>query len=578
MTRLHRLIPTLVLTAATSLCPAAPPAGEIVCEGVIGNSGESGEALVRFAPRAARGMGVAFDRFDTLWDRAGTGRLNRYAADGRMLGHVALPARAGRNDALALAGDTLVLLVSGRLYSVNVADPRAEARPLKIEAERMSLSARDGLVACIGKDAALFLLEPGKGSRRDVCSLAALDRVDAVELGPEGTVYVRSGRTVRRIRDGRLDAEWQAGSPGERMQLLDGYWFGHGWHGTIRRFGLDLQPDPGVVLGGASGHFIGHLPQNSELLNGRGMARLADGLYAVSGIEGVMHLVAWDRGKGKLEVVRRIGALPAVGGMALDGRGRLWALAGSWQWADGPTSPMRFGVNAPEAPGIGQAVVLDSGAMVAPAYCWGQPTFYFGTLDAEVRAYRLGEKCNLRRGFTGSAVYRRDGKLRLLVVDNEGRAQAFGIGTNGQFRENAGDVTLQTAEKAPGPWTSLAMKDEQTLLAAAGSRILEFAPDGDGWKETRRRDAFDGAGKLRGPVRIAAHAGRLWLADEGAHRVLCIDLATGRLLAAFGRAGAAGTDLTHLSSPTTIAAHATRAVVHDAGNQRLLKLRIRQRQ
>ncbi len=53
--------------------------------------------------------------------------------------------------------------------------------------------------------------------------------------------------------------------PGDRPQWLSGNWFGHGNHGTIRRFDEQLSPAHGVVLGGASGSFIGYVEGNYHL-------------------------------------------------------------------------------------------------------------------------------------------------------------------------------------------------------------------------------------------------------------------------------------------------------------------------
>ena len=64
------------------------------------------------------------------------------------------------------------------------------------------------------------------------------------------------------------------------------------------------------------------------------------------------------------------------------------------------------------------------------------------------------------------------------------------------------------------------------------------------------------------------------MTDARRHCVVCFDLAAGRLLATFGRAEEAGASLSLLSRPTAIAAGGSRAVVFDAGNQRLLKLRL----
>ena len=558
--------------------PAAPAAGgRIVCEGVLGNSGEAGETLVRFAPKSARGMGVACDRFGSLWDRAGAGRLNRYAPDGRLLASYPLAGGASNGDKLALAGDALVLLVGGRLYRLDVAaKPGTKPTPLKIEAAHISFGCHAGRLAAARRDGGLFLLDPAAGKAQDVPA-GPVRGIRDLELTPDGVIHlvVDNGRMVQ-VRGGKLVEGGPAKrTPGERAQWLAGSWFGHAWHGTIKRFDAGVQPDPGVVLGGASGHFIGHLPQNSELLNGRGMARLSQRLYAVSGMGGVMHLLEWLPARRSMRIVRRIGALAEVRGIGLDGQGRAWAVAGSWQWADRPDTPMRFGVNAPEAPGIGQAVMLPSGAMVAPGWLWGQPALYSGPLDSEVRAERLGGRCSLRKGFVGSAVYRLERRLVLLVIDAAGKGQLFGIGSDGRFTANAGDVVLKTATPVK-QFTSLAMKGEEVLLATGDGHVIELAPDGRNWKETRRwRRWGPQAGDAFGAeVHIAADAGRLWVSDTGRERVLCFDAVAGPMPVAFGGTDKPGTSLASLSAPRALAARGRRAVVFDSANQRLVKLRL----
>lgn len=571
--RSSRFIPA----AAIACLAAAAGAAEIACDGVIGNAGEQGETLIRFSTKPCRGMGAVRDRFGTLWDRAGAGRLNRYAADGRLLAAYPLSAHAGRWDKITIAGDTIVLFIAERLYTLDVAAAAGtKPTPLDTRCEHVSFGAIDGRIACIDKEQRLFLLAVSSGKREAVADLSSLDRIGAVDLGPDGTIYVKTGRAFRRVVDGTLDADWTRSPGGERPQLLGGHWFVHGWHGTIKRFDADLRPDPGVVLGGASGHFIGHLPQNSELRNGRGMTQLADRLYAVGGLNGVMHLLEWQPAERAFRIVRRIGALPAVGGIGLDRRGRIWAVAGSWEWTDGPATPMRFGVNTPEPPGIGQAVMLDGDAMVAPAFTWSRPSFYSGTFEKEVRLQRLDTKtCGLKQGFTGAAVYRRDKQLVLLVIDAAGAGRAFRIGPDGRYRGEAGPVTLQTAAAAAA-WTTLAMKGPDTLLAAVDGHVIAFARDGTNWKETGRRGGWgEGAAERFGKrISIAADDGRLWVTDTARHRVVCLRLADSGLVASFGTADAAGDDRRSLSAPGSIAARGRRAAVFDAGNQRIVKLRL----
>jgi len=564
---------------AALACPSAAGA-ELACAGVLGNSGEQGKSLVRFAPQPCRGIGAVYDRFGSLWDRAGKGALNRYAPDGRLLAWYRIPAQEGNSDKITLAGDTLVLLLGGQLYTLDVsAPPESEAKPLKVEAQHLSFGVSKGRVACVDRQGKLFFLDPKSGAREESAAPSFND-VGDLELAENGTAYVLSKWRLHAVADGKVLSDgWPKEGPGERIQLLGGAWFGHAWHGTIRRFSADLQPDPGVVLGGASGSFIGHLDQNSDLINGRGMARLTETLYAVGGLGGILHLLEWRGEKRQMEIVRRIGALPCVNGVGLDGSRRVWCVAGSWEWTDRPDTPLRCGVNSPEYPGVGQAVMLENDLMVAPGLLWGKPTLYAGPLDKEVKTYRYEKDFSLRKDFCGTAAYKDGGKLVLLVVTKKGAAQACEIASNGEFRADLGEVTLQTTAPVK-EWTSLAMKDAGVLLAAGDGQVLEFARDGKNWKETKRWNSWGGGGagaeeKFGARIWITADTGRVWVSDRERHRVVAFDAASGKPLATFGKTDQKGTDLGTLAEPQVIAARGERAVVYDSGNQRLVKLVLR---
>ncbi|HPD13637.1 MAG TPA: hypothetical protein PLE19_01715 [Planctomycetota bacterium] len=551
----------LLVAALASSCGAA----QLVCEGILGNSGEQGETLVRFATaRPARGMGVAVDRFGSLWDRAGAGRLNRYAPDGRLLAHYRIPDHTGSNDQIALVGDTVVLLLGDQLYALPItAAPGSEAASLGLQAQCISFGAHQGRIAAATK-ADILLVDP---ATRDARKLAAFPGVQALDFAPDGALLVMADWRVHKLADGKPVSDgWPKGSPGERMQCLDGGVFGHAWHGTIRRFTADLEPAPGVVLGGASGSFIGHLDQNSELSNGRGMALVRPGLFAVSGLGGILHLMAWDAERQQMTLVRRIGAVPACRGIGLDREGNVWWHAGSWKWADRPDTPLRFGVNAPEHPGVAQVAMLDSDSMVAPGNLWGKPAFYYGPLTREVQGQRVEQGCGLKNDRVGCAVYKSKGALTLLATNEAGEGQAFAIGADGRYERDLGAVALKAAAPVKA-WTSLAMKGPDTLLGAADGHVVEMARDGNDWKETRRWRADFGPA-----VWIAADSGKLWVADRDRHRVVVLDLATEKALASFGTPDKAGADLASLAGPTVIAARGERAVVYDAGNQRLVKL------
>lgn len=555
--------PCAWLLAALLAAPCG--AAQLACEGILGNSGEQGDTLVRFATaRSARGMGVIADRFGSLWDRAGAGRLNRYAPDGRLLAHYRIPDRAGSNDQIALVGDTVVLLISDQLLTLPITAPSGgEAASLGLQAHCISFGTRDGRIAAATKEH-ILLVDP---ATRDARRLAPFPGVQALDFGPDGSLLVMADWRVHKLVDGKPVSDgWPKGAPGERMQFLDGGVFGHGWHGTIRRFTADLEPAPGVVLGGASGSFIGHLDQNSELSNGRGMALVRPGLFAVSGLGGILHLMAWDAEKQQMALVRRIGAVPACRGIGLDREGNVWWHAGSWKWADRPDTPLRLGVNAPEHPGVAQVVMLDNDSMAAPAHLWGKPAFYHGPLTREVQGQRVEQGCGLKNDRVGCTVYKNNGALTLLAINEAGEGQAFAIGADGRYQRDLGAVALKTAAPVKA-WTSLAMKGPDSLLGAADGHVLELARDGNDWRETRRWRADFGPA-----IWIAADSGKLWVADRDRHRVLALDLATEKPIAVFGTTDKPGTDLAALSGPTIIAARGDRAVVYDAGNQRLAKL------
>ena len=569
--------PLLIVLLASA---AVASAQSLVCEGILGNSGQQGAALVRFGSvdetmkgaiggGTAAGMGVVHDRHGSLWDRGGRGTLNRYAPDGRLLAQYHIPASQDRSDQLALAGDTLILQLGGRLHTLSIdAPPGSEAKPLNRESRALSHGSANGKIASFngGK---LWLIDPKSGEAQEASEVASADWID---LAPDGTIYVCAGGKVRKFAGGKeITDGWPRGTPGERMQFLNGSFFGHAWHGTIRRFDADLQPDPGVVLGGSSGSFIGHLDQNSELSNGRGMAHLRDDLYAVSGFGGVMHLLQWDGEKRQMQIIRRLGATPLAQALGLDRQGRVWWHFGAWQWTDAPDAPLSFGVNSFES--MGQAVMLENDSIVAPGWMWGKPAVCYGGLDTEVKILRIEGKCEMVRKPAASAVYREGNRPVLLVIDETGAGNAHEIDSDGKYRAEAGPVKLLPAQ-AVKQYTSLAMKDADTLLAAGDGHVIEFAREGRDWREQRRWSTW-GDDRFGGQISLTADAGRLWVSDSQRHRVVVFDLSTGRPIASFGTADRLGDDLTSLSHPARIIARGGRAIVHDAANQRLVKLALR---
>ncbi len=576
------------LVSAAAMLSLSSLAGTIESQGILGNSGVEGENLVTFGRMDMRhvGMGVVADDQGGLWDRAGKGTLNRYSLDGRLLGQYKMPNEEGHLDTIVRSGNDLVALVRDKLYRLPLdAAPGSKMEPIKTSIQKpeyLAANSLKGKLVVRSGDGKIHLLDPASGQSELYGSLEG-NYCNGIDVGEDGNLYVILRKSAHKLVDGQevKNENWPKGvggkreSAAERMQCFGDSWLGHAWHGTVKRYDRNLSPAPGVVLGGASGHFIGHVEQNSELINGRGTARLGEAAFAISGFGGIMHLAQWDPETKKMTLLRRIGAMPELTCLALDNKGNIWAGSGRWDWNAGPLTPQRHGINASE---LGQAAMVGD-AMVAPIWLHGEPGIAIGPIDKEPKEHRLGKKIDLLRGFVGTAVYPKNpdgsGPQQMLVGDPYGHAQLFEINMSGRdiLRANLGDVQLKTARKTLR-WTTLGMKSPATLLAAADGQVIEFERDGLNWRETKRWSSWgdapaDSFGKT---IYLCAADGQLWVSDTDRQRVLCFNLADGALLGQFGQTDTAGTSQQQLSGPEVVAASGQRAVVYDAGNQRLIKL------
>ena len=561
--------PLLLLSCVLSLSSSGT-AESLRFAGVLGNSGEQGNTLVRFGPKFATGLGVVYDRFGSLWDRGGDGVLNRYSVDGRQLATYRIASSPGRGtDAITQAGDELMLKLGGKIYTLNIAaDGTTEPTALPIKADRLSLSTSGGQAAA-SLDNEVFLVNP---SGEKVTIAEKPDKIQDVEMGSDGSVFAVYNKSLYRLdQKAPADARGPWTPPGERAQWLDGYWYGSSWHGTIRRFSPDLKPDPGVVLGGGSGSFIGHVDGNYELASSRGLAHLGARLFAASGFEGVLHLLEWVPKDKQFKIIRRIGALAHCNGLALDSKGRIWCYSGMWEWADGPDAPLRQGVPSGDNESIGTTTVLDTDVMIAPALRNGKSSLYAGPLEEPLSTF---QSALLPPDGTLSAIVTWNKKPAALVLNSKGKGVGVFIGTDGKPLSAAGTVDLQTATPV-SQWTSLAVIGDK-LIGAADGQVIELAREGDAWKETHRWNSWGDGPEMRlgAQIFLTASQGRLWISDTERQRVLCLDPANRKIIATFGMTDQAGNDLKSLSAPRVLAANGRRAVVFDSGNQRLMRLEL----
>jgi len=591
-----RSIFTLVAIAGVLVCVPQREilATQIRCAGVLGNSGEQGKTLVRFDDTPALGLGAVSDETGSIWDRAGEHVLNRYARDGRLLASYRLPEgnpqdHSGFRDRMTRVGNLLVLMLNGKIFTLPTsAAPNSEPEAQNVSATLMSFNSLDGsiLLGASGDKGANFTISVYNPSSHQTSLLMDAEVPGARDIAwtPDHGLLATADNKLHWYRGGKEVLEgWPRSSPGDRLQTFDGYWFGAAGHGTLRRFNAEQEPDPGVVLGGGSGSFIGHVDCNTELENPRGMSKLTNDLFAVSGFKGILHLIQWDKDKAQFSIVRRIGAVPICESLGLNRQGQVLFYTGHWNWKDDPCTPLRECSGGPGfAKGeIGQVVVLPNDTFVVPTHRYGMPTIMSGPFSWNVRLTDLfsepptAEEKAQPRFFKGSAVYVDSEKRQvLLTIDAAGKGQSYRMNDlGGRTKPSATPVTLNTTSPAK-EWTSLALKDKDTLLGAADGNVIQMTRYGDNWQETRRWKSWKSATPVSfgNRIYISADDGNLWVSDTEHHRVLCFDLATENLRASFGVTDKAGDTLTLLNGPQVIAAREKRAVVFDSGNQRLIKL------
>ena len=543
-------------------------------EGVLGNSGEL-ENPVTFSPmrRDARSLGVVFDaERGVLYERAGHGRLNAYMLDGRQVAQYPLPDSNDHRDMMTLCGDRLVLLLGGQLCTLPLNAPTGTAAQkiqVDIEApDTLSSSARDGRIAIRSKSGRLVLFSPADGTATPFGEAAAPGPCLGMDWDADGAFFIVFGKTAYKLENGRLvsDALWPKLFTGDREANMErvtrhgAYWYGSAWHGTIKRFSADFEPAPGVVLGGASGHFIGHVACNYDAELARGIRQLAPGLFAVGGLYCVVQIAEWNPEKNGLTLVRRIGALTAPGGLSVDAQGRVLAGRNIWAWDNDSLAPADV---SHVFPMITPCAWLNADIAVGLAEVYGKPSIAMGRFGEETLFCNRLESLEAPEKQVGIAVYREQpggkGGWRLLVLGADGKAKVHEIAEEHRnpWRKYVGEATLKTTTPVKA-FSSVTMKDAETLLAAADGQVIEFSRAGADWKEGGRwSDGFGNA------LRFSADKGRVAVADAEKNRVTLYALADRRKLASI-----------EVATPTEVALNGSFLAVYDSVGQRIMKYRV----
>lgn len=601
---------TMCLVAAISAAVGAEPLLQPV--GVIGNPGESGPSLIRQGwsdGEHPAGCGVVLDPRGTLWTRLAADRVGRLARDGRVLAQFPAPPSNDRYDTLTLVGELLVLRAGDALATLPLdAAPGTAFQRLGVTLRLLARTACQGRLAAVTKEGTLVWVDPVDGKLETV---AETPEAWLVESTPDGVILVGavadsgSGGRLRRLVAGRevTTGGWPRPLSGKhvmapRVRAAAPFLQGDGEGGFFRggtfflgHLDARFEPAPGTVLGSENDTVIGGAGDwRAELEVARGIVRCGDGVYAICGVDGGIFYATWPDRLGPMRLAARLTSVRQCDTLAVSADGTVIADQQAFAWTSRPDG---FPSAVDKAYFMLSPIVHVGPNLLARIDNWGHMTSFAVFLFS---GQRLDERKTLLwfdtspvdavpaqwrkradRETIAPAVAVADGNgWRLLCLATPADAMALRLDANGRASQTLGAVPFTWAAPVKA-LTGLARRNDTTLLAVVDGQIATLAKDGDAWRETPPRWGSWGGGsaeKFGAEIHLACDGARLIVTDSARHRVLLFAPEGGRPLAQVGTTDQPGAGLAELDRPTLVDILGERAVVYDAGNQRILKLRV----
>jgi hypothetical protein len=615
-------------------CAASLNAATIRATGVLGNSGEAGDGLLRVGrmPLENCASGAAVDQDSTLW-LSGGDAINRVGLDGHLIERFPLDPAGSMVDSrtFAVLNGTLYFLARVKeqpiaLFALPMRSGE-KARPIPVKLPERK---NEHVAYCLapqplngqlviatepkateGERIDVWLLNPATSEMKLAFSLkgsiphgVAVDTARSViYIGGHFGLYV-GGEThgsvaaITAVRpDGKVLSDAFPAvctkTPAIPTQfrgvisLAAGALWESAWYGFLARLDLEGRGAPGRIV---EWHHELHYP--TQFLGIRdGWAEPnpsgRDPILIATPMPDAFYFATWDSAERQLRLIRRIGCLPTISSLGLSEEG--WVTAGTartqlwWRWEDAADAvPRKAELHVAVTPVVFQGDRCF--ALAAPyhlSHLRNQtplPTAFSSHVGDRNEASRVGTAVPMKQPI-GSSVQIAPGKHNavLFVTDAATRQlwrADFWLPELRPTSDKWQPVRIE-GDALRAPTDVAALTDGRLLLADEG-RILLLEPKGDGYAAARSWDHWGDApdARLGKRLRFAVDGAWMLVSDTERHRVLWLDWTEWKVLGQAGETDKAGGDAAHLSAPTFAALRGTRALVADAGNQRILKLEL----
>jgi hypothetical protein len=350
------------------------------------------------------------------------------------------------------------------------------------------------------------------------------------------------------------------------LSLAGGALWDSAWYGFLARFDEDGHAAPGRIV--EWHHELDYPTQVVALRDGDD-----DPLLIGTPMPDALYFAVWRGAEQRLELVRRLGALPVISslGMTDDGfvtvgtaRTQLW-----WRWEDPSWAlPRKTDIHLSVTPLFFQG---ENALGIAVQYHLSNrrkrplmTTVFSRRPGGRNESRRIGSPPPMKEP-VGLAVLAPPGKQAGTIYVSDAATKKVWRNTvwlSNFHIDNARWEARTAADSLKAPTDIAALLDGRLIVADSG-RILILESRDEAFAVQR---AIDGFGTT---VRFAVDGPWMLVSDTERHRVVWLEWATGKVL---GELGGLGAGPQQLRSPTVVSLRGTRAVVADAGNQRIIKV------